>query len=210
MKNEDKSRLLTDRQLYDDVCSIIEGARNRVAIYVNSELCRLSWSVGMRIKEDVLQNERAEYGKQVLKNLASRLVARYGNGWGLKKLQHCLRAAYTFSADEIDYAVSRQLSWTHIRALMYVSDELARKFYMEMCLMEHWSTRTLNEKIDSNLYERTLISHRPETVIKAELDNCRNEGHVHPDLIFRSSYFLDFVGLPDEFSENDLETAILN
>ena len=67
-----------------------------------------------------------------------------------------------FSEAEIDYAVRRQLSWTHLRSLMFVEDELARKFYMEMCRLEKWPTRTLDEKIDSQLYERTAISRRPE------------------------------------------------
>lgn len=109
------------------------------------------WHVGMRIKEDVLHNTRAEYGKQVVKHLAEKLVKRYGTGWGFKKLQHCLRAAYTFSEAEIDYAVRRQLSWTHLRSLMFVEDELARKFYMEMCRLEKWPTRTLDEKIENAL-----------------------------------------------------------
>ena len=117
---------ITESKLYDDVCAIIEDTRYRVAVYVNSEACRMNWHVGMRIKEDVLHNARAEYGKQVVKHLSERLVKRYGSGWGFKKLQHCLRAAYTFSEAEIDYAVRSQLSWTHLRSLMFVEDELAR------------------------------------------------------------------------------------
>lgn len=93
---------------------------------------------------------------------------------------------------------------------MAIEDELARKFYMEMCRSEHWSTRMLDEKIDSQLYERTAISRRPEIVIKAELDTFKESDIIHPDLVFRSSYFLDLAGLPDVFSESDLETAILN
>ncbi len=93
---------------------------------------------------------------------------------------------------------------------MFVEDELARKFYMEMCRLEKWPTRTLDEKIDSQLYERTAISRRPEEIIKAELDTMKDTDRIHPDLVFRSSYFLDLVGLPDVFSESDLETAILN
>lgn len=209
-KEEEHIPETTESKLYDDVCAIIEDTRYRMAVYVNSEACRMNWHVGMRIKEDVLHNARAEYGKQVVKHLAERLVKRYGSGWGFKKLQHCLRAAYTFSEAEIDYAVRRQLSWTHLRSLMFVENELARKFYMEMCRLEKWPTRTLDEKIDSQLYERTAISRRPEEIIKAELDTMKDTDRIHPDLVFRSSYFLDLVGLPDVFSESDLETAILN
>ena len=89
-----------ENQLYDDVCNIIEQARYRVAVYVNSEASMMNWNVGKRIKEDVLLNKRADYGEQVLKRLSHRLKAKYGGGWGYQKLQHCVRAAYTFGEDE--------------------------------------------------------------------------------------------------------------
>jgi predicted nuclease of restriction endonuclease-like (RecB) superfamily len=79
-----------------------------------------------------------------------------------------------------------------------------------MCLYEHWSTRTLEEKIDSQLYERTAISRRPEEVIRQTLDEHAEKQMLVPDLVFRSSYFLDALGLPDYFSEKDLENAILS
>ena len=93
---------------------------------------------------------------------------------------------------------------------MGVKDELARTFYMEMCRMEHWGTRTLDDKIDTQLYERTAISRRPEEVIKRELQNVKETNTLVPDLVFRSSYLLDILGLPDTFSEKDLEDAILS
>lgn len=170
----------------------------------------LKWHVGKRIKEDVLFNQRAEYGKEILKTLSEKLTEKYGAGWGLKSLQHCLRAAYTFSEDEIAYALRRQLSWTHLRSLMFMEDTLERQFYMEMCRIEHWDTRTLDEKIDSQLYQRTAISQRPEEVIKRELDELRDADMLNPDIVFRSTYFLDMLGLPDVFSEKDLENSILN
>ena len=91
---------------------------------------------------------------------------------------------------------------------MFVEDELARKFYMEMCRLEKWPTRTLDEKIDSQLYERTAISRRPEEIIKAELDTMKDTDRIHPDLVFRSSYFLDLVGLPDVFSDGNKRIAV--
>ena len=199
-----------EEQLFSDVCSIIEGTRNRIATYLNTEVCMTNWYVGKRIKEDVLKNQRAEYGKQILKNLASRLSEKYGTGWGVGKPKHCVRSAYLFTEEEIGYAVRSQLTWTHLRSLMGVKDELARTFYMEMCRMEHWDTRTLDDKIDTQLYERTAISRRPEEVIKRELQNVKETNTLVPDLVFRSSYLLDILGLPDTFSEKDLEDAILS
>lgn len=195
--------------LYDDVCHIIDGARNRIATYLNTEVCMTNWYVGKRIKEDVLYNQRAEYGKQVLKNLSARLTEKYGSGWGYDKLQHCVRAAYTFSEEEIVYATRTQLNWTHLRTLMSVKDPLERQFYAHMCSMERWDTRTLDEKIDCQLYQRTAISRKPEELIKKELDEVKLSSNLLPDMVFRSSYFLDMLGLPDIFTEKDLESAII-
>ena len=204
------SEQLETSQLYTDVCNIIDDTRNRIAVYVNSEVCHTNWRIGKRIKEDVLFNKRAEYGKQVVKNLSVKLTERYGKGWSLQTLQHCIRAAYTFTEEEIVYAVRMQFSWTQLRSVMFISDPLARQFYMQMCQYERWSTRTLEEKIDSQLYERTAISRRPEEVIRQTLDEHAEKQMLVPDLVFRSSYFLDALGLPDYFSEKDLENAILS
>ena len=196
--------------LFEDVCGIINAARKRVAVYVNSEVCLTKWYVGKRIKEDVLYNQRAEYGKQIVKKLAARLTEFYGSGWSEKSLLHCLRCAETFTEEEIVSAVRRQFSWTHIKTLCYINDPLKRQFYMEMCRVEHWDTRTLDAKIDSQLFERTAISRKPEEVIKQELLELKDTNILNPDLVFRSSYFLDMLGLSNVFSEKDLESAIVS
>ena len=97
--------------LYDDVCQIINGARTRIATTVNSEVCWMNWLIGKRIKEDVLYNQRAEYGKAVVKKISLLLTDKYGKGWSIYKLQHCVRSAYTFSEDEIVYALRTQLTF---------------------------------------------------------------------------------------------------
>lgn len=163
------------QDLFLDLCSIIDNTRSRVAVYVNSEVCLTNWHIGKRIKEDILFNQRAEYGKQVLKTLSAKLTERYGRGWGFQTLQHCVRAAYTFSEEEIVYAVRRQFSWTHLRSLMSIDDSLKRRFYMEMCQIEHWDTRTLDKKIDSQLYERSAISRRPAETIEKELQQVSEQ-----------------------------------
>lgn len=196
--------------LYEDVCQIIDGARSRIAAYVNTEVCLTNWYVGKRIKEDVLYNKRAEYGKQIVRNLSVKLTERYGSGWSEKTLRHCLRSAETFSEEDILSATQRQLTWTQLKSLMYVKDSLERQFYAQMCGIEHWDTRTLNEKIDNQLYLRTALSRKPEELIKKELQESKSKNQLLPDMVFRSSYFLDILGLPDVFSEKDLENAILS
>lgn len=195
--------------LFDDVCKIIDGSRYRIASTVNAEICLMNWNIGKRIKEDVLKNQRAEYGKEIVKNLAISLTKKYGKGWSDRKLLHCIRSAYTFSENEIVYAVRIQLTWTHLRSLMFIEDELKRKFYLEMTRIEHWDTRTLDKKIDSLFYERTALSRKPEELIKIELQNLQENSVLSPDVVFRSSYFLDALGLEDFYSEKELENAIL-
>ena len=144
-----------ENSLYNDVGQIINKSRQRLASLANTEICMMHWHIGKRIKEDVLYSQRAEYGKQILKNLSNKLSTQFGKGWSDRKLLHCIRCAYTFTEDEIIYAVSIQLTWTHLRSLMFIEERLKRQFYMEMTRIEHWNTRTLDHKIEELLYERT-------------------------------------------------------
>jgi predicted nuclease of restriction endonuclease-like (RecB) superfamily len=86
---------------------------------------------------------------------------------------------------------------------------LKRDFYIEMCKMENWSVRTMAERINSMLFERTAISRKPEITIKNDLEQLKHENKMHPDLVFKDPYLLDFLGLSDSFSEKDLENAVL-
>jgi predicted nuclease of restriction endonuclease-like (RecB) superfamily len=102
------------------------------------------------------------------------------------------------------------LSWSHIREIIYIDDPLKRDFYIEICKHEHWDVRTLHNRIDSLLYERTAISKKPDLLIKQEIDVLRDDGKLTPDLVFRDPYFLDYLGLADTYSERDLESAIIS
>lgn len=207
--NKDHIQNPNTNNLFKDVRSIIEKARYRIANTINAETCLMNWSIGERIKREVLLNERAEYGKEIIKNLAKKLTQEYGKGWSYYKLQHCVRAAYTFTKDEIMYAVRTQLTWTHLRSLMAIDDKLKREFYIEMIRIEHWDTRTLDKKLDQMLYERTALSREPEELIKKELQEIKATNSLSPDVVFRSSYFFDILGLNDTYSERELEDAIL-
>ena len=109
-------------RLFGEISPLIADARVRVAVAVNSELTRLNWNIGSCINREILGYGRAGYGKQVVKGLASRLVLAHGGGWDEKTLRHCLRAAETFSEEEIVSASQRQLSWTHIKTLAYIEE----------------------------------------------------------------------------------------
>jgi predicted nuclease of restriction endonuclease-like (RecB) superfamily len=200
----------TDHKLVSDIRSLIESARQRVAVTVNAELTLLYWEIGSRINRDVLAGERAEYGKQILANLAATLAADFGTGWSLKTLRHCTQFGTVFPDREIVSALGRQLSWTHLKTLIYVSEPLKREFYIEIAKVERWSVRQLQERIKSMLFERTAISNKPEETIAKDLKALRETGAMSADLAFRDPYVLDFLGLKDGYGESDLEDAILN
>lgn len=192
-----------------EVKQLITQSRRQVAVQVNSAITLLYWNVGKRIRQEILKEQRAEYGKQILANLSRELTLAFGKGWGEQQLRHCVRCAEVFADEQILYTLCIELSWSHIRTLMFVEDTLKRDFYIEMCRMEHWSVRQLNERIDSMLYERTAISRKPEKTIAHDIELLRTEKQLTPEMAFRDPVILDFLGLSDTYSEKDLESAIL-
>lgn len=196
-------------ELFNEICSLIESSRKKIAVSANSELAFLYWTTGNSINKYVLNNKRAEYGKKVILNLSKKLSVKYGKGWSAKQLRHCLRSAETFSKNEIVSALRRQLSWTHIKIISYEKDAIKRKFYLEMTIAQKWNTRTLEEQINKMLYERTAIAQKPEKQIEETLNELSESNLLSPDLVFKSNYFLDFLGLKNTYSENNLENAIL-
>ena len=200
---------LTTTSLFGEIQTLIEETRQKVSIAVNSSMTMLYWQIGSRINNEILKNKRAEYGKEVVATLSKQLQSIYGKGWGEKHLRHCLRFAENFGDKQIVSTVQRELSWSHIKSLIYIDEPLKREFYTQICINERWSTRVLQERINSMLFERTAISKKPEKTIKKDLEILKNEQKISPDLVFRDPYFLDFLGLHDSYSEKDLESAIL-
>jgi predicted nuclease of restriction endonuclease-like (RecB) superfamily len=199
-----------DDALFGDVASLIDSARQRVAAAVNSELVMLYWSVGKRVHEEVLGGERAAYGQQVVTRLAERLSTRYGRGWSKQNLLRMLQFATDYPDRSIVSPLARQLTWTNITELLTLSDQRKRDFYLVFCMHERWSKRTLRAKIAGKLYERTLAARGSADGVAAELAALATSGSVEPSLAFRDPYVLDFLGLPLEHSEADLERAILD
>ncbi len=195
--------------LVSEIKQLIEQSRNRVAVQVNSAATILYWNIGRRIRKEVLKGQRAEYGKRVLSELGKELTATFGRGWGEQQLRHCIRCAEVFTDERILYTLCTELSWSHIRQLMFIDDTLKRDFYTEMCRMEHWSVRQLGERIDSMLYERTAISKKPDETIAHDIELLRSEKQLTTDMALRDPLILDFLGLQDTYSEKDLESAIL-
>lgn len=195
--------------LVGELRSLIEATRGRVAQTVNSELVALYWQVGHRLRAEVLGDDRASYGEEVVAEVAASLTAEFGRGFSKRNLHYMVRFAEVFPDAEIVHALRSQLSWTHFRELIAIDDPLQRQFYTELCRLERWSTRTLRSKMDGMLFERTAIAKRPHAVVERTLEALRDQDRMSPDLIFRDPYVLDFLGLPSDFSEAELEAAIL-
>ncbi|MFT4927379.1 MAG: putative nuclease of restriction endonuclease-like (RecB) superfamily [Phenylobacterium sp.] len=198
-----------DTNLASDIKQLIQSAKQNAAVAVNAQLTSLYWQVGTRLSQALLKGERADYGKQVVAQLAKSLTGQFGKGWSTQQLRHCIKFAEVFTDEQIVSAARRQLSWTHFKAIIYLDDPLKREFYSTMAMQEHWSTRTLNERIDSQLFERTALSKKPEETIIHDLNQLREQGKINEDLLLKDPYILDFLELNDVYIEKDLEDAIL-
>ena len=197
------------RPLLADVWELIVQARQGVARAVDSGLTTLYWHIGRRVRQDILKQKRAEYGGQIVSALGRQLEIEFGRGFGEKNLRRMMQFAEAFPDEKIVAALRRQLGWTHFKAIIPMTDPLKRAFYAEMCRIERWSTRTLEKKIDSMLFERTALSRKPAKLAEMELNQLRESDKVTPDLVFRDPYILDFLGLKDTYAEKDMEAAIL-
>lgn len=195
--------------LFHDLRSLIEETRSIVATTVNAALTMLYWRIGKRVNEEVLQGERAGYGEAIVSTVSRQLTKEFGGNFSEKNLRHMMRFTENFPDEQIVSTLSRQLSWSHFKEIIYQKDSLQRDFYAELCRIEQWSVRTLRKKIGSMLFERTALSSKPDELIRLELDTLRDEDRLTPDLVFRDPYFLDFLGLKDRYLEKDLEDAIL-
>lgn len=195
--------------LLGDIRALIEAARKRAASTVNSELTMLYWRIGQRIRSQVLDGRRGAYGKEVLPNLGAQLVKEYGGSFAEQNLRRMVQFAATFPDEQILVSLIRELSWTHFIALMPLKDPLQRDYYAQMASAERWSVRTLRERIDSMLYERTALSQKPDETIAQELATLRDAQRMTPALVMRDPYILDFLGLRDTWQESDLEAAII-
>ena len=197
------------RKLLQSIISLIDTARTNVALAVNSELSLLYWNIGKQINEDILKNSRADYGKTIVLELSKELTTQFGAGFSKRNLHNFIKFSEMYTDGKIVQTLSAQLSWSHIYSLIYIKEEIKREFYTQMSIHERWSVRTLQNRMESMLFERTAISKKPEQTIINDLEVIKNDKKISPDLTFRDPYFLDFLGLHDSYSEKDLESAIL-
>jgi len=195
--------------LFEQIKPLISVAKQRAAVAINSELTLLYWQVGYHVNCEVLKGERASYGKEIVSDLSQRLTAQFGRGWSKRNLFQMLKFSEVFAEIEIVQTLSAQLSWSHFIQLCSINDTLKRNFYITMATQERWSTRTLEERIGALLFERTVISKRPDETIVTELNHLHETGQFNKNMLLKDPYMLDFLELNDRYLEKDLEDAIL-
>jgi predicted nuclease of restriction endonuclease-like (RecB) superfamily len=198
---------ITNNILFEQIKNLIEQTKNNVAIAVNSSLTMMYWHIGKLINDEILQNKRAEYGKEIVATVSQQLIKQYGKGYSYSALTRMMKFAKNIDEKNIA-TLSQQLSWSHFKELIVLEDTLKIEFYAQMTIAQNWGVRTLRERIDSMLYERTALSKQPDELIKYELNNIKQE-EFSKNMILKDPYFLDFLDINDRYLEKDLEDAIL-
>lgn len=209
IKPQDKQVLPT--QLVDDVKMIVERGLHEAYRSVNTVSIMTYWNVGKRIVEEEQHGaSRAEYGKQVLKDLAQVLVPLYGTSYSERNLYSMRQFFLYFNELEILNSRVQNLSWTHYRMLLRVPDENARYWYLREASQEMWSVRTLSRNIGSQYYYRLLQSPKKDQVI-AEMQELTKPLQQGKDEIVKNPVIAEFLGLENtDYSESNLEQAIIN
>ena len=193
--------------LYDGVTEIIDNSKKQVAVYVNAHSSMTFWNVGKYIIEDLNYQTYSAYGQNILATLSQRLMARYGKGFTYSALTRMMKVARIYNDPEMFATLSQTLTWSHFLELITIEDDTKRLFYQQMGIAEHWSVKQLRNKQDEMAYERSLLAVKPDDMMVKTLENI-SPHHMEPDVVLKSSYILDFLGLSGYYSEEDLENAI--
>jgi len=133
----DLSILQTSSGLAADVRGMIEQTREGIARTVNAGMTLLYWRIGKRIQAEVLGNERAGYGKEILQTLSAKLMPEFGRGFSQRNLSYMVQFAETFADAGIVATLSRQLGWSHFKEIISLKSDLQRDFYAELCRLEN-------------------------------------------------------------------------
>ena len=217
--------------LINDISLVLETARRTSARAVNTILTATYWEVGRRIVEyEQHGSEHAVYGNKLLLNLSSDLTKNFGRGFSERNLE-LMRLFYishsisqTLSAKSLIGENNSQTSsaqfllselsklfplpWSHYVRLLSVKDSEARMFYESEALRSGWSVRQLDRQISTQFYERTLLSKNKSAMLKKG-ERPIADDFVSPEEEIKDLFVLEFLGLKDEYSDSDLEEALI-
>ena len=194
---------IQDSKLYTDVCSIIEQGRERAYSAVSQQMIETYWNIGRRIVEEEQKGEaRAEYGAQIIAQLAEQLTHQYGKGFSARYLRS-FRKFYLITGDfQIWKSRFPNLTWTHIFKTLRVEDPVAIRWYLESASAEMWSVRTLDRNIATQYYERHFV--------QPSLPMSETEPNKYE--LLKNPVVAEFLGFKEDvsFSEEELESAIIS
>lgn len=155
--------MLLNEHIIADIKQIISQAREQAVRAVDFQRVLMYWHIGKRIFEEEQQGkERADYGKFLIKNLAERLQPEFGSGFSPRQLE---RYRQFYRVYPIASALRTQLNWTQYKFLISINDEDKRSFYIAETVKNNWSSRQLERQINSQLYERLLLSNDKQSVL---------------------------------------------
>lgn len=186
--------------------SIILNAQTNAVRSVNFERVLMYWKIGEQIfTEEQGGKERADYGAYIIKKLANELTTEFGSGFSARQLEFCRQFYLTFPNTN---ALRSQLNWTQYRLLIRIDDAEKRIYYIEESCKNNWSARQLERQINSQLYERLLLSNNKEKVLAVAKGET---SPVNPKEIIKDPMVLEFLGLKPQadYYEKDLEKAII-
>lgn len=193
-------------EVYSSVRNSVIAAQKQVYAAVNSAMVTAYWEIGEQIYKACGENDRAEYGKNLIAYLSKQLTKEFGKGFTQANLRN-MRQFYCAYPNR--YALRSDLSWTHYRMLMRVENDAARTFYMDECVKAGWSSRQLERQINTLYFERILAS-QDKTAVVAEIQTL--EPKPEYEKIIKDPYVLEFLDLPQNphFYEKDLEQALID
>lgn len=198
MADKENNIAFIEIDLLNELSQLVEQTQQQVIVQNNAALTLLFWQIGFRINETILQNKRAEYGKQIVPTLSAQLETKYGRSFTEKNLRRMLRFADQFSDKQMVVAFSQKLSWSHFIELLPIKNYDAMIFYANQVSNQLMSVRELRKQIEKKTFERTIIAN---VQIQSSDYNLKYS--------FKDPYLLDFLNLGNAYLEKDLEQAIL-
>ncbi|NPE11634.1 YhcG family protein [Xylanibacter rodentium] len=197
--------------IYSQIKQVLIQARATVLTTVNTAMVQAYWHVGKLIVEAQGGEERAAYGDELLKSISVRLTKEFGKGFDASNLRN-MRMFY-LSFPKCD-ALRHELSWTHYRALIRVSNPKAREYYAKEAAAGKWSTRQLERQIATQYYERLLSTHRDETAVESLIKNNlpAKPEKFDPLTLVHDPFILEFIGAKEDviWQESELESALIS
>lgn len=194
-----------------EIKSILANARQKAYAAINSAMVEAYWEIGKRIVEEEQGGEnRAAYGKEIIKNLSLELTKEFGKGFSTRTLWEIRQFYATFPEEEIVRTLSAQLSWSHFQRVLKVSDENARMYYLQEAAQNSWSVRTLDRNISTLYYQRLLSSQVKKEVENEMLQKTKNFQEDSFEFI-KNPTVLEFLNLPNNltYTEQELEKALI-